>query len=110
MWFQLEGEVMFLNVLVVHVLEVWLLSLLGLHPSGDWDESDPNCLRFYGPYTVYTVQAHISDPTAIPDEAALLDSLERFLAALNKFLPVKLYPYRIERYHGDSLYVSVYCS
>ena len=101
---------MFLNVLVVHVLEVWLLSLLGLIPSSDWDESDPNCLRFYGPHAVYTVHAHITDFTLIPDEVALLDSLERYLAALNKFLPVKLYPYRIERYHGDSLYVSVYSS
>ena len=95
--------------LAICLLHVYL-SLLGLIPSSDWDVNDPNCVRDYGPYRIWVVHAHIPDPTAIPDEAALLDSLERFLAALNKFLPVKLYPYRIERYHGDSLYVSVYSS
>ena len=103
-----------MNLLVISVLHIYFL-LLGLLPSGDWDESDPNCFRTYGPHAVYTVQARIPDLSTLADEAALLDLLERYLTALNEFLPIKLHPYALERYRclagcGDFLYVSVYSS
>lgn len=58
----------FLDALAVRVLETWLMQQ-GLRPTGDWDSSDPACVRNHGPYRVWTVQAAAPDGVKVDRDA-----------------------------------------
>ena len=99
-----------LDMLALRVLDVWLLSLC-VHPSGDWDETDPNCRREYGPHVIWTQCACVPADT---DIEALKIHFQEYLARHNscitaeKFGFYDLRAYDCAHCGGKHLYVSIY--
>lgn len=87
------------NQIIKHILETWIL-LQGFQPSGEWDESSPECVRYSGEHIIWTVQATVPENIDI-DIVEMTLSFHAYINYLNNSLGEKLQVYGLELYRPE---------
>ena len=101
-----------MNHLAYHIIVVWLL-IQGFQPSGEWDESSPECVRHSGEHIIWTVQATVQRDV---NTLMLSDSLYMYLQCIGDTSGIHFQVYDLEIYHpsysdgeiAHHLYASIY--